>query len=74
MSTRQHRLQSQEQIRKRIPELIGKEINIVLRDSTVLLGRLLEASDARLKVQNLRQKSFEIPLDKISEMYFDTKE
>jgi hypothetical protein len=74
MSTRQHRFNTQDQIRKRLAEFTGKKINIVLNDQTVHLARVEQVVDTVVKVSNMRLKTFSIPIDTITEIYFDTKE
>jgi hypothetical protein len=74
MSTRQLRLNTLDQIQKRIQEFAGKKINIVLNDSTVILAVVRKADQSFLEVQNMRQKNIKIPLNKINEIYYDTKE
>ena len=74
MSTRQLRVNDREQIIKRLKELSGKKINIVLNDSTVVLVTILRIDDASVETLNSRLKKIKIPLTDISEIYYDTKE
>jgi hypothetical protein len=74
MSTRQLRLQTDELIRKRLKDLYGKRINVVLRNNTVILGDLIKTDDLSATVKNLRLKKISIPFTDINEVYFDTKE
>lgn len=74
MSTRQLRLNSEDQIRKRLQEFTGKKINIVLNDRTVLLATLQQVDDSIVKVKNMRLKTIFIPIEDITEIYFDTLE
>jgi hypothetical protein len=74
MSTRQLRLNNEEQIRKRLKDFTGNKINVVLRDKTVLLGELLSANDTSVELRNMRLKKFSLQLSDISEIYFDTTE
>jgi hypothetical protein len=74
MSTRQLRLNSTDVILKKLQELTGKKINIVLNDSTVILGTVLGTDESLLEVLNMRLKKIKIPLQKINEIYYDTKE
>lgn len=74
MGTRQLRLSTQEEIRKRLPEFKGKKINIVLNDQTVMLVTFHAIENAVAKAENMRLKKISIPLDSISEIYFDTIE
>jgi len=74
MVTRQIRLNTYEQIRKKLPDLKGKKINIVLNNRTVLFGELRHITDDSLTFVNMRLEAFTIPLKDISEVYFDYKE
>ena len=74
MPTRQLRLSSLDQIRKRLKEFTGKKINIVLRDRTVLFGELKSIGDAELTFVNMRLVRVSLSLKDISEVYLDFKE
>jgi hypothetical protein len=74
MSTRQLRLNSLDEIRKRSSEFTGKKINIVLNDNTVILGVMQGIDPSSMQVINMRLKKVRIPLNKINEIYYDTKE
>jgi len=74
MSTRQLRLSTQDQIRSRLGNFTGKKINIVMDDQTVILATVLEIKGLVLKASNMRLKTISIPVDRISEIYFDTRE
>jgi hypothetical protein len=74
MKTRQLRLNSEDQIKLRIKDFFEKEISVVLRDKTVLLGRVTKIEASALELTNLRRKAMSIPFAKISELYFDIKE
>ena len=74
MVTRQIRLNTHEQIRKKLTDLKGKKINIVLYNRTVLFGELKHVTDDSLTFVNMRLEAFTILLKEISEVYFDYKE
>jgi small nuclear ribonucleoprotein (snRNP)-like protein len=74
MVTRQIRLNTLEQIQKRLKQFIGKKINIVLSNRTVLFGELKDIDDAQLTFVNMRLESFTLSLKDISEVYLDFKE
>jgi hypothetical protein len=74
MVTRQIRLNTYEQIRKKLTDLKGKKINIVFNNRTVLFGELRHITDDSLTFVNMRLEAFTIPLKDISEVYFDYKE
>lgn len=74
MVTRQIRLSTLEQMQKRLKEFIGRKINIVLSNRTVLLGELKRSDDTSLTFANMRLESFTLSLKDISEVYLDFKE
>lgn len=74
MSTRQLRLNSLDQFVKKFQDFKGKKINIVLVDNTPLIATAQGMSQADLEVVNMRLKKIKIPLNKIYEIYYDTKE
>ncbi len=74
MKTRQHRIDTEETIQRKLPELMGREVNVVLRDRTVLLGSVTKSQSGSIAIRNLRGKITSIPMSGISEIYFDTKE
>ena len=74
MVTRQIRLSAQDHIRKKLKDLIGKKINIVLCNRTVLFGELKRVRENELTFENMRLEPFTILLKDISEVYFDYKE
>ena len=71
MSTRQQRLTSTSQIQKKIDQLVGKKINLVLSNGTVVFGRLDNANAEVLTMENGRLKKINYPFSEISELYFD---
>ena len=71
MSTRQQRLTSTSQIQKKIDQLVGKKINLVLSNGTVVLGRLDKANAEVVTMENGRLKKINYPFSEISELYFD---
>jgi acetyl-CoA carboxylase carboxyltransferase component len=72
MGTKQLRLSDPEQIRKRIDEFVGKQINIVLTDSTVVFGTLEHVTATGITLQNMRLKKTIYPFVTLTEIYFDT--
>jgi ribosome maturation factor RimP len=73
MHTRQLRLTSSAQIREHLSELIGKKINIVLNNNTVLFGELILVQGNALHVLNMRLKKMEILISQINEIHLDFK-
>jgi hypothetical protein len=72
MRTKQLRLSDPEQIRQRMPEFLGRQINIVLTDRTVMFGELRLVNDAEITLQNMRLENVEYPFGAIAEVYLDT--
>lgn len=71
MAKRQKRYQSAEEIKKNIPHLLGKNINIVFNDGAVLFARLAGEKEGQLQIVNMRLNESTIALDKISEIILD---
>lgn len=74
MVTRQIRLSTLKQIRQKLNDFKGKKINIVLSNRRVLFGELRNVSEDHLTFVNMRLEPFTLPLNEISEVYFDYKE
>lgn len=72
MATRQLRLSDPAQIRKRIGEFLGKKVNIVLTDNTVMFGELIAVETTGIILRNMRQKKMHYPFNTIHELYQDT--
>jgi hypothetical protein len=73
MRTKQLRLNDSEQIRRRMSEFIGKKINIVLTDRTVMFGELTKVNDTAIVLKNMRLENITYPLLSIVEVYLDTR-
>jgi len=73
MGTRQLRLSGKDQIQRSIRNFLGKKINIVLLDNTVMFGELKEVNGSEILLLNMRQKKISYPFLKIAEVYMDTK-
>jgi hypothetical protein len=74
MSTRQMRLTSHDEILKRLQELSGKKINIVLVDNTVVFGTVGHANSEEIELENMRLAKIKILMKMVREIYYDTKE
>lgn len=74
MSTKQLRLNDPAQIQKTIKSLLGKKINIVLTDDTVVFGELKEVNATEIRLTNMRLKNIRYPFVKITEVYLDTND
>ncbi len=74
MVSRQLRLNTLEQMRNRLKEFIGRKINIVLSNRTVLFGELKSITDAELTFVNMRLDPVNLSLEDIAEVYVDFKE
>jgi hypothetical protein len=72
MSTKQLRLNDPELIQKSIKSLLGKKINIVLTDDTVVFGELKKVNTAEIQLLNMRLKKISYPFARIAEVYLDT--
>ena len=72
MGTKQLRLSDPQLIRSRIGSFLGKKINIVLFDNTVMFGELKQANDSEILLLNMRLKKIAYPLKDIAEIYLDT--
>jgi len=73
MRTKQLRLNDSAQIRKRMPEFLGKKINVVLNNRTVVFGELQHVDEAKVVVKNMRLEKMTIPYDVIVEIYLDSQ-
>jgi hypothetical protein len=73
MGTRQLRLSDKDQIQRGIRNFLGKKINIVLLDNTVMFGELKEVNSSEIFLLNMRQKKISYPFLNIAEVYMDTK-
>jgi hypothetical protein len=73
MRTKQLRLNNSDQIRQRIGEFIGKKINIVLSDRTVMFGELTKVNDTAIVLKNMRLEKNTYPYQSIVEVYLDTR-
>jgi len=71
MRARQLRLSSLDSIKKNVPGLINKKLNIVLSDQTVILGELKSIESDGLLVKNMRLKKIHLPYTYIAEIIFD---
>ncbi|HZB15446.1 MAG TPA: hypothetical protein VE467_20570 [Chryseolinea sp.] len=54
-------------------EFIGKKINIVLSDRTVMFGELTKANDDAIVLKNMRLENVTYPFKSIVEVYLDTR-
>ena len=53
-------------------EFLGKKINIVLMDNTVMFGELKKVNDAEIVLMNMRLENVKYPFDSIAEVYLDS--
>ena len=72
MRTKQLRLTNADQIRGRMNEFIGKKINIVLIDRTVMFGELKHVNDTSIVLRNMRLENVTYPIQSIVEIFLDT--
>jgi ribosome maturation factor RimP len=73
MRTKQIRLNDSEQIRRRMPEFVGKKINIVLHDRTAMIGELRKIDGDKIVLRNMRLENMKYPFQDIAEVYLDQK-
>ena len=71
MHMRQTRLSGPLQIRTHLAELVGKKINIVLHDNSVVFGELLSVLPNSIQVLNMRQRQMEIAINDMYELHVD---
>jgi hypothetical protein len=71
MQKRLLRLSTQTQIRQHVTGFVGKKINIVLTDNTVVLAELLKFSETKLLVQNMRGQKLSVTFNDIYEILID---
>ena len=72
MATRQLRISDAHQIRQQLRLLVGKKINIVLRDGTAALGVLKTSTDQEVEILNMAQKCQRYAVSAIVEIYIDS--
>jgi len=53
-------------------EFIGKKINIVLNDRTVMFGELKNVNDTSIVLRNMRLENIAYPIQSIVEIFLDT--
>jgi hypothetical protein len=73
MRTKQLRLNDPAQIRQRMPEFLGKKINIVLSDNTVTFGELSKITSNEIVLKNMRLEKMNYSFQSIVEIYVDAK-
>lgn len=73
MRTKQLRLNDSNQIRQRMSEFLGKKINIVLADRTVMFGELKKVNEHGIILRNMRLEDVKFLFQSIVEVYLDTK-
>ncbi len=71
MRTKQLRLIDSGEIRRRMPEFLGKKINVVFTDRTVMFGELSKITDAEIVLRNMRLETMKYPFQSIVEIYLD---
>jgi hypothetical protein len=72
MGTKQLRISDPEQIKIKAGTFLGKKINIVLMDNTVVFGKLKKVSSDDILLLNMRMKNVKYPFSSISELYIDS--
>ena len=72
MSTRQLRISDSGQIKQQLGRLVGRKINLVLRDGTAMLGVLKKTDGQEIVLTNMAQSSHRYPISSITEIYIDS--
>jgi len=73
VGTKQLRISHPQQINSRMPEFLGKQINVVLHNGNVFPGRLQAVTATGITLLNMRLKEIAINIKMINELYFDTE-
>lgn len=71
MQKRQLRLTHPVIIRQRLAEFLGKKINIVQQDNTVIFGELTAVEEGQFTIKNMRLKKTTRLINDIYELYLD---
>jgi hypothetical protein len=71
VSKKQIRISGADEVRKRLPNLTRRSVNLVLRNNTVVFGILDEVRDDHVVVSNMRKKKMRVAFDTIVEAYTD---
>jgi hypothetical protein len=71
MSIRQIRINSLEKIKETIGAYKGSKINLVLGNSTSVLGELISVEAEGVTLRNQRMKKIHLKWNEITELYFD---
>ncbi len=71
MQKRQLRLSHPVIIRQRLAEFLGKKINIVQQDNTVIFGELTAVEHDQFTIKNMRLKKTTHLINDIYELYLD---
>ena len=71
MSKKQIRIWGADEVRKQLPALKNRSVNLVLRNNTVVFGILDEVRDDNVIVSNMRKKKMSVALNTIVEAYTD---
>jgi ferredoxin-fold anticodon binding domain-containing protein len=69
--TRQQRISDIVKIRKRIPDLVGKKINVVLNDQRVLLGTIESVHGNTVVLKDMKSRKMPLEIAQLSEIYVD---
>lgn len=72
MGNRQQRISDQREILRKIPELIGTKIQVVLSSGVSYIGVVRELTSDTLIMENMRNKKVTYPVNSLSEIYIDS--
>lgn len=71
MSLKLVRINHPDQIRERVREFLNKKVSLVLRNSTVVFGKITDTTDKEIIVTNMRLKRTKLSLSDIVELQAD---
>lgn len=71
MSIKQVRISGRQQVEARIHDFLNKQINLVLRDNTAILGTVEQIKNDSIIIRNQQARKVALSLDMIYEIFFD---
>lgn len=71
MSKKQIRISDPTLLKKRLPEFLNRNVNLILKDNTVIFGLLKKTDGQSLHIMNMRLKEIKLPMENVAEFYTD---
>lgn len=71
MGKRQLRLEGRKSITDSAAKIIGKKVNIVFDNRTVIFATVVKIDDGKLKYRNMRNAKAVVALDEVAEIIID---